>query len=99
MNEMVKAGELTPACIKKLVAYEKALNELKEQEGAFRVELQNVMEKNGIKSFKNDDIQISLVDGGKKEHFNSKQFRKDHPAIYDKYVELVDYASSLRIKL
>lgn len=99
MNELVKAGELTPACIKKLVDYETALNDLKARESAFRAELQKAMEDNGIKSYKNDQVTITLVAGGQKEHFDAKSFRKDHPKLYDAYIELSEYAGSLRIKL
>ena len=102
-NELIelKQGvpELTPQAITMIKQIEGQLKQIKQTESDLKESLLESMKKYGIKSIKLDGLAINIVSSGEKEHFDSKKFREENPELYDKYVEFVQYAESLRIKI
>lgn len=91
--------ELTDQAITLIKLVEGQLKEVKQTESDLKTSLLESMKKYGIKSIKLDGLALNVVASGEKEHFDSKKFREENPELYDKYVEFVQYAESLRIKI
>ena len=79
--------------------FERKAKEIEEAERALRDQIQKEMEEKGIKSISTEDLLISYKAGYDKETFQSKEFRKDNPDLYDQYVKISPVKASVSIKL
>ena len=59
--------------------------------------LEEMKEKN-IKKIETPDVIISYIDETERETFDSKEFRKNFPDMYDEYVKFTPIKASIRIK-
>ena len=57
------------------------------------------MKEQGVTKFENDRIIISYIAPSATSRFDSVQFKKDHPEMYDLYVKVVPTKEQVRIKL
>lgn len=94
----VQNGEITPQAVNYIIAIEKQMKALKAEYDAFRDELQQAMEQNGILKLESDGLKIAYVGASQKETFDSKKFREDFPDLYNEYVKFSNVKASVRIK-
>lgn len=103
MNELIKVTDgvalLAIETATKIAEMERTLKEIKEAEDALRTAILNEMESKGIKKIETDVLSITYKDGYDKETFQSKNFRADHPDMWDEYIKMSPVKSSIMIKL
>ena len=81
--------------------FERKLKEIKEQEENLKEAIKAEMEAKGILKIEDETngMTITYVAPTTREAFDSKQFKKDNPDLYDEYVKISPVKSSIRIKL
>jgi len=82
-----------------IAEFERAIKSLKEKEESLKTAILDEMERKNIKQIETDDMTISYVAGFDKETFKTKDFKSDHPDLYDDYVKMSPVKSSIRIKV
>lgn len=83
----------------KIVAFERRVKELKAKEEQLKTVILQEMEKRNIKKLQSDDLQITYIEPGTKETFDSKTLRAELPEIYNAYTKISDTASYIKIKV
>lgn len=79
--------------------YENMKKEAETQAQEMRVALLNEMEKNGVKTFENDNIKITYVAPSVRKNIDSSRLKKEEPIIYEKYLKDTNVKASLKITL
>lgn len=77
-------------------AYYVAKVEFENREKELKAALKKAMQENGIKSFKNDKVTITLKDGYERDQVDTQKMQDD--GIYDQYVKPVKVAESVQIR-
>lgn len=103
MNELIKIEDgnaiLDAETSEKMVALNKAIKSLKEQDEELRKAIMEEMEKKDI--VKIDDevhgLTISYIDEHDRETFDSNAFRKKHPDLYDEYINISAVKASVKV--
>jgi hypothetical protein len=90
---------LNPEVSIKLAEFERMVKEVKEKQDELKQRILEEMESKGILSIKSPELTISYVAPTSRETFDSKTFRKDHPDLYDEYVNISLVRSSIRMKV
>lgn len=75
------------------------LKELEDAKKELQERIKQAMYNNGIKKFNSDKLDITYIEEGTKETFDSKQFKADYPDVYEKYVKTSKVSDSIRIKV
>ena len=83
----------------KIADFERQIKEIKAQEDEMKKAILDEMESKGILSIKSPELTISYVAPTSRETFDSKTFRKDHPDLYDEYVNISLVKASVRMKV
>ena len=95
--------EPLPASLKevetKLVEVLTFQKELEEKAAAFKQQLLEEMQKNGIKSWKSDRIIITRILSTEKETFDSKRFKAEQEDLYRQYIRTSTTKESLKLTL
>lgn len=103
MNELITivdgATILDINVANQIAEFERKAKEIEEAEKALRDQIQKEMEEKGIKSVSTDSLLISYKASYDKETFQTKDFRKDNPDLYDQYVKISPVKASVSIKL
>lgn len=71
---------------------------LKAKKDNLTLTLLEEMKQKNIKKIETPDVIISYIDETERETFDSKEFRKEFPDIYDDYVKFTPVKASIRIK-
>ena len=95
-NDLVKLDE---SVSKKIADFEKQIKELKEQEEEIKQAIIEQMELNEVIKLDTDELTITYIAPTERETFDSKSFRKDHPQLFDAYIQMTHVKSSVRIKV
>lgn len=82
-----------------IAEFERQAKFIEEQEKRLKSAILAEMEAKGIIGIETDDIKITYVAPTDREKFDSKQFRSDHPEMFDEYVSMIPVKSSIRIKV
>ena len=82
-----------------IAEFERKAKEIEEAEKALREQILAEMEQKGIKSIQTEELTISFKASYDKETFQTKDFRKDNPDLYDQYVKISPVKASVSIKL
>jgi len=82
-----------------LAEFERQVEAIKAKQAELKQRILEEMESKGIVSIKSPDLTISYVAPYTKETFDSKTFRKDHPDLYDEYVNISLCKASVRMKV
>ena len=90
---------LNPTASALLAEFERQVKAIKAQEEELKQRILEEMESKGILSIKSPELTISYVAPTTRETFDSKTFRKDHPDLYDEYVNISMVRSSIRMKV
>ena len=103
MDELIvfegKTPLLNPAVSIKLAEFERMVKEVKEKQDELKQRILEEMESKGILSIKTPELTISYVAPTTRETFDSKTFRKDHPDLYDEYINISLVKGSVRMKV
>ena len=103
MDELIvfegKTALLNPEVSFKLAEFERVVKEFKAKEEELKQRILEEMESKGILSIKSPELTISYVAPTSRETFDSKTFRKDHPDLYDEYVNISLVKASVRMKI
>ena len=103
MDELIvfegKTALLNPEVSFKLAEFERVVKEFKAKEEELKQRILEEMESKGILSIKTPELTISYVAPTSRETFDSKTFRKDHPDLYDEYVNISLVKASVRMKV
>lgn len=103
MNEIITVNEgialLDPETASKIAECERRIKEIKEAEEALRTAILEEMESKGIKKLETEEMSITFKDPYDKETFQSKEFKKDHPDLWDSYIKMSTVKASIMIKL
>lgn len=83
----------------KLAEFERQVKAIKAKEEELKQKILEEMESKGIVSIKSPELTISYVAPTSRETFDSKAFRKDHPDLYDEYVNISLVKASVRMKV
>ena len=103
MNDIITVNEgiaiLNPETASKIAECERKIKEIKDAEDALRTAILEAMEKQNVKKIETPELSITYKSPYDKETFQSKQFRADHPDLYDDYVSITTAKASIMIKL
>lgn len=103
MNGIIKLSDnntlIDDDFAKQIIAYEKALKELKAKYDDIKTKLLAEMEANNILKVDSDILTVSYIASTDRETFDSKKLREDMPDIYDEYVKITTVKPSVRIKV
>ena len=103
MDELIvfegKNPLLNPEVSVKLAEFERMVKEVKAKQDELKQKILEEMESKGIVSIKTPELTISYVAPTSRETFDSKTFRKDHPDLYDEYVNISLVKASVRMKV
>ena len=90
---------LNPEVSVRLAEFERMVKEVKAKQDELKQRILDEMESKGILSIKAPELTISYVAPTSRETFDSKTFRKDHPDLYDEYVNISLVKASVRMKV
>ena len=103
MEELIvfegKTPLLNPAVSIQLAEFERVVKEFKAKEEELKQKILEEMESKGIVSIKTPELTISYVAPTTRETFDSKTFRKEHPDLYDEYINISLVKASVRMKV
>lgn len=103
MNELIKiengAALLDPETAERIAEFEAAAKRIKDRSDALKAEILKEMEAKGVIKLETPEMIISYIAPTDRETFKSKEFRADHPQMYDEYVKMSPVKASVRIKL
>ena len=103
MNELITivdgATILDIEVAEQIAEFERKAKEIEEAEKTLREQIQKEMEEKGIKSIQTRDLTISYKASYDKETFQTKDFRKENPDLYDQYVKISPVKASVSIRL
>ena len=103
MNDLITINNgvaLLDAGVSDMIAdFERKINAIKKSEDALRERILEEMEKKGIKKVETDKMTVTYKAPYDKETFQSKEFRANHPDLYDEYIKITSVKSSVTIKL
>ena len=90
---------LNPEVSIRLAEFERMVKEVKAKQDELKQRILEEMESKGIVSIKSPELTISYVAPTSRETFDSNTFRKDHPDLYDQYVNISLVKASVRMKV
>lgn len=103
MSELISIVEdralLSPEVASKIAKCERQIKEIKDAEESLREAILTEMESKGIKKIETEEMTITYKAPYDKEKFDGKQFRAEHPDMYDSYVTMSTCKASVAIKL
>ena len=73
--------------------------QLEAQDKAVRQELQEAMDKYGVKKFENDILKITYVEPTTRTSIDSARLKKELPAVAEKYSKISQVKGSVRIEV
>ena len=103
MNDLItmQSGKavLNTETASKIAEFERQIKVIKEQEDALKEAILSEMEGKGILKIDTGDLLINYIAPTDRETFDSKQFRADHPDLFDEYVKFSTVKAQIRIKV
>lgn len=101
MNELIKVsnGEVafTPGTLEVITQYEEAFKKIKSDYDQLKKDLLEEMDQKGVLKIESEHIRINYIEPTDREKFNTSEFKKEYPDIYDEFVKMVPVKSSIRI--
>lgn len=103
MNELIKLENgtalLNHETAIQIAEFEKQMKFLKEKEDELKTAVLGEMENKGIIKLETPELDITYVAPSDREVFDSKNFRKSHPDLYDEFCRMTSVKSSIRLKV
>ena len=98
-DELVAFQSAVPTAIQKITDLFKLKKQLDEQEKDLKANLLKAMEHFGIKSFKNDFVELTYVAPTTRSTIDSARLKKDHPDLVALYTKTSPVSASVRVSL
>ena len=103
MNELITIENcvaiLNPETTAMIVEFERKAKEIEEKQKELRSATLAEMQEKKVRSLKTEEISITLKDAYEREDFQKKEFKADHPDLYDSYIKMTPVKASVVIKL
>jgi len=99
LNETVDLNKQVPDVIKAITNICIQKKQIEEQEKAMREKLQKAMEQYGVKSFKNDAIEVTYKAPSTRTSIDSTRLKKEKPDIAKEYSKTSPVSASVVIKV
>ena len=104
-EESVETTELTLfqsnaiAIMREIAELDRMKKQLEAKDKVVRQELQEAMDKYGIKKFENDILKVTYVEPTTRTTIDSKKLKEDLPAVAAKYTKTSQVKGSVRIEV
>ena len=85
--------------MQKIADLDKLKKALEAQDKAVRQELQEAMDKYGVKKFENDILKVTYVEPTTRTSIDSARLKKELPAVAEKYTKVSQVKGSVRIEV
>ena len=101
MNEIIlnNENELETESEQAIVKLLTDLEKMKKAEEELRLQLRDIMCERGLVKIENEKLSITYVPPTTSERFSSKDFKKDHPDLYDEYVKISSVSDYVKVKV
>lgn len=91
INELSVQGaptgvDIAPEVLTQLRKYRELTLRAKIYEEELRDTLRMLMEKHGVTSIENELFTVQFIGASVRNRFDSKEFKKDHPELYEEYM-------------
>ena len=94
---------IDPQAVSVIAEYTVAIKTAEEKLGALKAQLAEEMKAKNIIDLEADDgevaVSVKYILPTDVETFDKKQFRKDHPVMYDKYITMKKKAGYITVKV
>lgn len=87
------------AIMREIAELDRMKKQLEAKDKVVRQELQEAMDKYGIKKFENDILKITYVEPTTRTSIDSAKLKKELPAIAEKYTKVSQVKGSVRIEV
>lgn len=87
------------AVMREIAELDRMKKQLEVKDKAVRQELQEAMDKYGIKKFENDILKVTYVEPTTRTSIDSARLKKELPAIAEKYIKTSHVKGSVRIEV
>jgi predicted phage-related endonuclease len=87
------------AVMHEIAELDRQKKQLEAKDKAVRQELQEAMDKYGIKKFENDILKVTYVEPTTRTSIDSARLKKELPAIAEKYTKVSQVKGSVRIEV
>ena len=87
------------AIMQEIAELDKLKKQLEAKDKIVRQELQEAMDKYGIKKFENDILKVTYVEPTTRSTIDSKKLKEELPAIAEKYTKTTMVKGSVRIEV
>ena len=87
------------AIMQEIANLDRMKKELDAKDKVMRQELQEVMDKYGVKKFENDILKITYVEPTTRTTIDSTRLKKELPAVAEKYSKISQVKGSVRIEV
>lgn len=87
------------AIMQNIATLDRMKKELDAKDKVLRQELQEAMDKYGVKKFENDILKITYVEPTTRTSIDSARLKKELPAIAEKYSKISQVKGSVRIEV
>ena len=98
-TECTDLTALVPTALNVITDIQLKKKQFEEIEKEMKHQILEAMKQNGIKSFKNDYINITYVAPTERKTLDSTKLKKDHPEIVEQYQKTSKVSESVRIKV
>ncbi len=98
-NELTLFQNKAMVVMRKIAELDIQKKQLEAQDKAVRQELQEAMDKYGIKKFENDILKVTYVEPTTRTSIDSARLKKELPAIAEKYTKTSQVKGSVRIEV
>lgn len=103
MNELIVFQNgialLDPETAVQIADFERQAQLIKKKEDALKAAILTEMQKKNIVKLETPELNITYVAATDRESFDSQNFRKSHPDLYDEFVRISPVKASVRLKL
>ena len=87
------------AVMREIAELDRMKKQLEAKDKAVRQELQEAMDKYGVKKFENDILKVTYVEPTTRTTIDSKKLKEELPAIAEKYTKTTVVKGSVRIEV
>jgi predicted phage-related endonuclease len=98
-NELTLFQNNAMAVMREIAELDRMKKQLEAKDKVVRQELQEAMDKYGIKKFENDILKVTYVEPTTRSTIDSKKLKEELPAIAEKYTKTTVVKGSVRIEV
>lgn len=103
MNELIVFNNgiaiLDPETEQAIASFERQAQLIKKKQDALKVAILEEMQRKNIVKLETPELNITYVAATTRESFDSQNFRKSYPDLYDEFCRISPVKASVRLKL